>query len=168
MQKRDGVPIQTGFQQADFIRCAECRRASVLFTKSRHGLPYHLLFLFRKRHQYVGDGLAGDDHQYFRSSPGRDHDLPGCLQLRDCPVGSAQLVFITLPNVFEQLPFSSLWSLIFYILLAMAALTSTISLHEVVTAYIHEEFHMTRKKAAWLVSVGVFILGVSVHSRSGY
>lgn len=42
----------------------------------------------------------------------------------------------------------------------MAALTSTISLHEVVTAYIHEEFHMTRKKAAWLVSVGVFILGV--------
>ena len=86
--------------------------------------------------------------------------FPGCLGLRDCPVAGAQLVFITLPNVFEQLPFSSLWSLIFYILLAMAALTSTISLHEVVTAYIHEEFHMTRKKAAWLVSVGVFILGV--------
>ena len=67
---------------------------------------------------------------------------------------------ITLPNVFEQLPFSSLWSLIFYILLAMAALTSTISLHEVVTAYIHEEFRMTRKRAAWLVSIGVFILGI--------
>ena len=39
----------------------------------------------------------------------------------------------------------------------MAALTSTISLHEVVTAYIHEEFHMTRKKAAWLVSVGIHL-----------
>ena len=53
-----------------------------------------------------------------------------------------------------------MWSLIFYILLAMAALTSTISLHEVVTAYIHEEFRMTRKRAAWLVSIGVFILGI--------
>ena len=42
----------------------------------------------------------------------------------------------------------------------MAALTSTISLHEVVTAYIHEEFRMTRKRAAWLVSIGVFILGI--------
>lgn len=76
------------------------------------------------------------------------------------PSAGAQLVFITLPNVFEQLPFSSLWSLIFYILLAMAALTSTISLHEVVTAYIHEEFHVTRREAAWIVSIGVFILGV--------
>ena len=43
-----GVPVQTGFQQADFIRCTECRRAGVLFAESRHGLPYHLLFLFRE------------------------------------------------------------------------------------------------------------------------
>ena len=42
----------------------------------------------------------------------------------------------------------------------MAALTSTISLHEVSTAYVLEEFHTTRKKAAWIVSIGVFVLGV--------
>ena len=82
-----GVPVQTGFQQADFIRCTECRRAGVLFAESRHGLPYHLLFLFRERHQHVGNSLAGDDHQYFCGSPGRDHDLPGSLQLRDYPIG---------------------------------------------------------------------------------
>ena len=40
----------------------------------------------------------------------------------------------------------------------MAALTSTISLHEVATAYVLEEFHMTRKKAALIVSLGVFFL----------
>ena len=50
--------------------------------------------------------------------------------------------------------------LYFYILLAMAALTSTISLHEVATAYVLEEFHMTRKKAALIVSLGVFFLGI--------
>ena len=88
--------------------------------------------------------------------------FPAVFSFGIAPSAGAQLVFITLPNVFEQLPFSSLWSLIFYILLAMAALTSTISLHEVVTAYIHEEFHMTRKKAAWLVSVGVFIFSIYV------
>ena len=48
----------------------------------------------------------------------------------------------------------------FYILLALAALTSTISLHEVVTAYLHEEFKFTRKKAARLVTAGCIILGV--------
>ncbi len=42
----------------------------------------------------------------------------------------------------------------------MAALTSTISLHEVATAYVLEEFHMTRKKAALIVSLGVFFLGI--------
>lgn len=76
------------------------------------------------------------------------------------PSAGAELVFITLPNVFAQLPLSGLWSLIFYLLLAMAALTSTISLHEVATAYVLEEFHMTRKRAAWLVSIGVFSLGI--------
>ena len=75
------------------------------------------------------------------------------------PTAGPELVFITLPNIFAQLPFGSLWSFVFFILLALAALTSTISLHEVATAYIHEEYHLTRKQAAWLVSIGVCILG---------
>ena len=42
----------------------------------------------------------------------------------------------------------------------MAALTSTISLHEVVTAYLHEEFNFTRGKAARLVTGGCIFLGI--------
>ncbi len=76
------------------------------------------------------------------------------------PTAGPELVFITLPNIFEQLPFGSAWSFIFFILLALAALTSTISLHEVVTAYVHEEYQVPRKFAAWVVSIGVFIIGV--------
>lgn len=76
------------------------------------------------------------------------------------PTAGPELVFITLPNVFEQLPMGNLWSLIFFILLGLAALTSTISLHEVATAYVHEEYQMTRKKAAGIVSAGVFVLGI--------
>lgn len=47
----------------------------------------------------------------------------------------------------------------FYILLAVAALTSTISMHEVVTAYLHEEFHLSRKRAASFVTSGCIFLG---------
>ncbi|MDD4590299.1 MAG: sodium-dependent transporter [Parabacteroides sp.] len=76
------------------------------------------------------------------------------------PTAGPELVFITLPNVFEQLPLGWLWSVVFFILLALAALTSTISLHEVATAYTHEEFKISRTKAAWLVSAGVMVLGI--------
>ena len=53
------------------------------------------------------------------------------------PTAGPELVFITLPNVFGQLPLGNVWSLVFFVLLALAALTSTIYLHEVATAYIH-------------------------------
>ena len=76
------------------------------------------------------------------------------------PTSGASLVFITLPNVFEQMPFGSLWSFVFFVLLALAALTSVISLHEVVTAYVLEEYQTSRKKAALFVSVGIFLLGI--------
>ena len=82
------------------------------------------------------------------------------------PVDSGpSLLFITLPNVFLKafgdVPMIAIiLSVMFYVLLALAALTSTISLHEVVTAYLHEEFSMSRKKAAWLVTAGCTILGI--------
>ena len=76
------------------------------------------------------------------------------------PTTGPELVFITLPNVFEQLPFGNIWSFVFFVLLALAALTSTISLHEVSTAYVHEEYHVSRKMAAIIVSIGVTIVGI--------
>ena len=75
------------------------------------------------------------------------------------------LVFITLPNVFNQ-AFSSmpivghLIALLFYLLLSVAALTSLISLHEVSTAFFHEEFNLSRTKAASIVTTLCCIIGV--------
>lgn len=75
------------------------------------------------------------------------------------------LVFITLPSVFNMafhhVPMLGyLFSSLFYILLFLAALTSAVSLHEPVTAYIHETFRMTRHRAAILVSISCMSLGV--------
>ena len=76
------------------------------------------------------------------------------------------LVFITLPSVFNiafsHLPWLGyIFSSFFYLLLLLAALTSAMSLHESVTAYVLEAFHMSRKKAAIAVSVACMTLGVA-------
>lgn len=91
--------------------------------------------------------------------------FPAAFSFGIQPTAGAELVFITLPNVFAQLPFGNLWAFIFYSLLAVAAITSVISLHEVVTLYLHEEHHITRKGAANYVSFGVAVLA-SISSLS--
>lgn len=82
------------------------------------------------------------------------------------------LVFITLPHVFNiafhNVPIIGyLFSALFYVLLVLSALTSAISLHESVTAYVHEEWHLTRKKAASLVTVGCILLGIACSLSMG-
>lgn len=74
------------------------------------------------------------------------------------PTSGPSLVFITLPSIFNGLPLSMVWSTIFFLLLVIAALTSTISLHEVITAYLHEEWHISRKTAAWLTTLSTAVL----------
>lgn len=91
--------------------------------------------------------------------------FPAAFSVGIQPDAGPSLIFITLPNVFQQ-AFSGapvlayLFSVMFYILLALAALTSTISIHEVVTAYLHEEFNLTRKRAAWMVTGGCIFFGI--------
>jgi NSS family neurotransmitter:Na+ symporter len=86
--------------------------------------------------------------------------FPAVTSFGISPSQGPTLVFVTLPNIFQQMPFGSLWSFIFFVLLAIAALTSIISLHEVATAYLHEQHRMSRFKAATIVSSGGFVLGV--------
>ena len=68
------------------------------------------------------------------------------------PSEGASLIFVTLPEIFKDMPFASLWSVVFFILLTMASLTSTISFHEVLTAYFLEEFNLSRKNATRVTS----------------
>ena len=76
------------------------------------------------------------------------------------------LVFITLPYVFQEafgsVPvFEYVFSGLFYILLLLAALTSSISMHEISTAYIHETFKLSRPKAATIVTAICLVMGVA-------
>ena len=91
--------------------------------------------------------------------------FPAAFSVGIQPDAGPSLVFITLPNVFQQafgaVPFlASIFSLLFYVLLALAALTSTISLHEVVTAFLNEQFNLKRNRAAVLVTAFCTVTGV--------
>ena len=68
------------------------------------------------------------------------------------PTEGPSLIFITLPEIFKDMPFASLWSFIFFVLLALAALSSTISFHEVLTTYCTEELKLKRRTAVYLTS----------------
>ena len=91
--------------------------------------------------------------------------FPAAFSVGVSPDSGPSLVFITLPNVFQQ-AFASMpivgyvISILFYALLAVAALTSTISMHEIGTAYFHEELMRPRAQAAWIVTVGACVIGM--------
>lgn len=76
------------------------------------------------------------------------------------------LVYITLPHVFNM-AFGSMpllgyaFSGMFYVLLLLAALTSTISMHEIATAFIHENFKLSRKTSATIVTAICLLLGTA-------
>ncbi len=76
------------------------------------------------------------------------------------PSSGPSLVFITLPEIFKQMPLGSLFGVLFFALLAVAALTSTVSVLEVVVAYFSEEFKITRKKAIVISTISISALGV--------
>ena len=91
--------------------------------------------------------------------------FPAAFSVGVNPDSGPSLIFITLPNVF-QLAFSAVpvvgyvIGILFYALLVFAALTSTISMHEIGTAFFHEELHLSRPKAAWILTVVCSVLAV--------
>lgn len=97
--------------------------------------------------------------------------FPAVFALGGSPASGTGLVFIVLPGIFGQMPFGVLFALMFFILLAVAALTSTISVLEVIVAYMVEELGMTRKKATIASTLAVSVLGIitvlSMGSLSG-
>ncbi|EOD01558.1 sodium-dependent transporter [Caldisalinibacter kiritimatiensis] len=70
------------------------------------------------------------------------------------------LIFITLPAVFQSMPLGGFFQALFFILVGIASLTSTISILEVVVAFFTEEFNIPRKKATILIAGIIFIIGI--------
>lgn len=76
------------------------------------------------------------------------------------PAGDTGLVFVVLPTIFDTLPMGNLFGIAFYFLLTIAALTSSISLLEVIASYFIDERSWSREKACWSMGALCFVLSI--------
>ena len=86
--------------------------------------------------------------------------FPAVFAFGMSPASGPSLVYEVLPNVFNALPLGILFATLFFVLLTIAALTSTISLLEILVSWAVEELHMKRIVATVFCSVLVFAIGV--------
>jgi len=98
--------------------------------------------------------------------------FPAAASVGVRPDSGPSLIFITLPAVFTQ-AFAAvpavgyIISVLFYALLALAALTSTISMHEIGTAFFREELRLSRRQAAFIVTLVCSLLAVACSLSTG-
>ncbi len=84
--------------------------------------------------------------------------FPAVFSFGEAPAAGPRLVFEVLPAIFTTLPAGNLWALLFFLLLFVAALTSTISLSEVVIAWFVGEWKICRAKATIIYGATVALL----------
>ena len=98
--------------------------------------------------------------------------FPAAMSVGVSPDTGPTLVFITLPNVFQQAFGATPWlcygvTVLFYLLLVMAALTSTISMLEITTAFVSEKFGQSRRKSAVMLGFITCIAGFACSMSFG-
>ena len=70
------------------------------------------------------------------------------------------LVFITLPNIFNEMAGGQIWSVLFFLLLVLAAMTTAVAVFENLTAYAIDQWGWTRKKAVVVEGLAILVLSI--------
>ncbi|MDZ7724681.1 MAG: sodium-dependent transporter [candidate division KSB1 bacterium] len=86
--------------------------------------------------------------------------FPALFAMNIDPEGGAGLVFVVLPTIFNEMPLGGIFGAGFFLLLSVAALTSTISLFEVCVSYLVDEHKWKRRKAALIVAAITIVFGI--------
>ncbi|MBX3272282.1 MAG: sodium-dependent transporter [Sandaracinaceae bacterium] len=76
------------------------------------------------------------------------------------PAAGPGLVFVNMPTAFAQMPGGSVWATLFFVLLTFAALTSAVSLLEVVASYFIDELGWSRPRAVAVLGVAILLFGI--------
>lgn len=87
--------------------------------------------------------------------------FPAVFAFGISPSSGESLTFIVLPGIFQQMTGGMVLAFIFFFLLAIAALTSTISVLEVIVAYFSEQLNLSRRTAILIATASMFILGIA-------
>lgn len=87
--------------------------------------------------------------------------FPAVFYFNAEPAEGPGLVFTILPSIFEKMVGGYFWTIAFFVLLGLAALTSSISLLEVAVAYFSEQLNMNRIKVTIYTTILISLLGVA-------
>lgn len=93
--------------------------------------------------------------------------FPACSAFNIQPDEGPGLVFITLPKVFQSMPWGRLWEILFFIFLALASITTIIAVFENIIAIAMDNRHWSRKRAIAIVAPILWILSLPC-ALSGY
>jgi len=93
--------------------------------------------------------------------------LPAVFAFGFAPEQGPGLMFITLPSVFENMPLGSIFSLIFFILVFFAAISSSISLMEVTVAFGIDRLKWNRKVSVLVFTAVMFVIGIGASLSMG-
>lgn len=87
--------------------------------------------------------------------------FPACFSFGEAPGQGSGLVFVTLPQVFNSMPFGWLMGLSFFLLITLAGLTSCMSIFEVPVSFLQEECRISRRRAVIISAVFALCLGIA-------
>lgn len=90
--------------------------------------------------------------------------MPAVFSFGIDPVSGPSLMFLTLPEVFKQMPLGNFFVLFFFISVAFAGITSLINMLEAVCESWQNRFHISRKKAVLLCGIITFIISVCIEN----
>ncbi len=93
--------------------------------------------------------------------------LPAITVFGIDPQTGPGLTFISMPSIFEQMAGGTFFGLLFFFLLFIAALSSSVSLLEPVTGFFVDEYHANRTKTTIVVSILMFIVGIGASLSFG-
>lgn len=84
--------------------------------------------------------------------------FPACFTYGIAPNAGPPLIFITLPNVFNEMAGGQFWGFLFFVFMACAALTTAIAVIESIIAYSMDSWHWSRKKSLLINCILLFFL----------
>ena len=90
--------------------------------------------------------------------------MPAVFSFGIDPVSGPSLMFLTLPEVFKQMPLGNFFALFFFISVAFAGITSLINMLEAVCESWQHRFHISRKKAVLLCGIITFAISVCIEN----
>ncbi len=93
--------------------------------------------------------------------------FPALFAFGIAPDSGAGLLFVTMPNLFEQMPAGQFFGTAFFFLLILAGLTSAIALFEVLAATVSDSLHIERKKSVLITAIVIFVLSVPIILSQG-